>query len=98
MGFRFVGLNLRRPPFDDPKFRKALSLAINRNLMVAAAWNGFAVPSSSVVSPSLAFWHKAEPTRASLDEAKKLLKDAGYELVGGKLAYPDGKKETTTSE
>lgn len=98
MGFRFIGLNLRRPPFDDPKFRKALSLAVNRNLMVAAAWNGFAVPASSVVSPSLAFWHKSEPTRTSLDEAKKMLKEAGYDLVGGKLAYPDGKKETTAAE
>jgi peptide/nickel transport system substrate-binding protein len=94
MGFRFVGLNLRRPPFDDPRLRRALALAVNRNLMVAAAWNGFAVPAGSVVAPSLTFWHKPEPMKASLDEAKKLLKDAGYELIGGKLCYPDGKKET----
>ena len=96
MGFRFVGLNLRRQPFDDLRFRQALSLAINRNLMVAAAWNGYAVPSGSVVAPSLAFWHKPEPLRANLEEAKKLLKESGYELVGGKLCYPDGKKETLT--
>ena len=28
-----------------------------------------------------------------LDKAKAILKDAGYTLVGGKLHYPDGKKE-----
>jgi peptide/nickel transport system substrate-binding protein len=93
MGFRFVGLNMRRPPFDDLRFRKALALAVNRNLMVAAAWNGYAVPSGSVIAPSLTFWHKPEPLKASLDEAKQLLKEAGYELVGGKLSYPEGKKE-----
>ena len=48
MGFRFVApQHLRRPPFDDVNFRKALSLAINRNLMAQAAWNGYAVPANS---------------------------------------------------
>jgi len=98
MGFRFVGLNLRRPPFDNPKFRQALSLAVNRNLMVQAAWNGYAVPSNSVVSPSLAAWHKPLPVKSSLDQAKALLKEAGFELVGGKLHYPEGKKESLRSE
>ncbi len=27
-GLRFVGYNLRRPPFDDPAFRQALSIAV----------------------------------------------------------------------
>jgi peptide/nickel transport system substrate-binding protein len=98
MGFRFVGLNNRRPPFDDVKFRQALSLAINRNLMVQAAWNGYAVPSGSVVSPALAAWHVASITRANLDEAKKTLADAGYALVQNRLHYPSGKRETLTAE
>jgi peptide/nickel transport system substrate-binding protein len=98
MGFRFVGLNLRRPPFDDPAFRRAIGLAVNRNLMVAAAWNGYAVPSGSVVSPSLAFWHKPEPLKASLDEAKKALAAAGYTVVSGKLHYPESKQETLQAE
>jgi peptide/nickel transport system substrate-binding protein len=98
MGFRFVGLNLRRPPFDDPAFRRALGLAVNRNLMVAAAWNGYAVPSGSVVSPSLAAWHKPEPLKANIDEAKKILAAAGYSLVSGKLHYPESKQEKLQAE
>jgi peptide/nickel transport system substrate-binding protein len=93
MGFRFVAPNLRRPPFDDPKFRGALMAALNRNVFAQAAWNGFAVPANSHVSAALPFWHKSTPHRANIEEAKKMLKDAGYELVGGRLHYPTGKKE-----
>ena len=39
-------------------FRRALSLATNRQLMAAAAWNGFAVPANSIISPALKFWSK----------------------------------------
>lgn len=97
MGFRFVGTNLRRPPFDDVSFRKALNLAINRNLMAQAAWNGYAVPANSHVSAALPFWHKGEQHKPNIEEAKKLLEKAGYQIVGGKLHYPDGKKETLQS-
>ena len=93
MGFRFVAPNLRRPPFDDLSFRKALSLTINRNLMAQAAWNGYAVPANSHVSAALPFWYKGEQHRPNLDEAKKILERAGYTLVGGRLHFPDGKKE-----
>ncbi len=35
------------------------------------------------------------PGGGTLDGAKKMLKDAGYTLVDGKLHYPAGVKETT---
>ena len=97
MGFRFVAPNLRRPPFDDVNFRKALMLAINRNLMAQAAWNGYAVPANSHVSAALPFWHKGEQFKPNVEEAKKILEKSGYKLVGGKLHYPDGKRETLSS-
>lgn len=93
MGFRFVAPNLRRAPFDDVNFRKALALTVNRNLMVQAAYNGYAVPANSHVSAALPAWHKGEQFRPNLEEARKILERAGYKLVGGRLHYPDGKKE-----
>jgi peptide/nickel transport system substrate-binding protein len=98
LGLRYVGHNLRRAPFDDQAFRQALSTVVNRNLIAAAAWNGFAVPASSMISPALPFWHQGTPPRANLDEAKAILKKAGYELVGNRLHYPAGKKETLQPE
>ncbi|MFC0407161.1 ABC transporter substrate-binding protein [Roseomonas elaeocarpi] len=98
MGFRFLAPNQRRPPFNDVRFRRALSLAINRQLMVAAAWNGFAAPANSFVSPALQYWAKPgiDDLKPNLAESKKLLEEAGYVLVGGKLHYPAGVKESTT--
>ena len=95
IGMEYLAFNHRRPPFNDPKFRNALSAAIDRNVLVQAAWNGFAVPSVSHVSPALPAWHasdiKAPPT--GINVAKDLLQKAGYGIVGGKLHYPAGVKE-----
>ena len=99
MGFRFVAPNQRRAPFNDPAFRRALSYATNRQLMAAAAWNGFAVPANSIISPALKFWSKPgiDDLKVDMNAAKKMLEDAGYVLVGGKLHYPGGVKETLVS-
>lgn len=96
IGFRYVAFNHRRAPFSDPAFRKALSMAVDRRLIVGAAFKGFAVPSNSVVSPALAFWHNEETDKmeAGVDTAKKLLEAAGYKVEGGKLNYPAGVTET----
>lgn len=96
IGFRYVAFNNRRAPFDDPAFRNALSSAVDRRLVVGAAFRGFAVPSSSVVSPALEFWHNEETamTEAGIDHAMALLEAAGYRLVDGRLHYPEGLSET----
>jgi peptide/nickel transport system substrate-binding protein len=100
VGFEFVAFNNRRPPFDDVAFRRALSLSIDRRLMVAAAWQDFAVPANSHVSPVLGFWHDpaVDTMKTGTAEAKKILKDGGYRVVGGKLYYPAGKQEKLTTE
>ena len=100
IGFEYVAFNNRRPPFDDVKFRRALSLAIDRRLMVSAAWQDYAIPANSHVSPVLSFWHDpaVDNLKTGLAEAKKILQDAGYRLVGGKLYYPVGKQEKLTTE
>lgn len=100
VGFEFVAFNCRRPPFDDPAFRRALSFAIDRRLMVSAAWQDFAVPANSHVSPVLSYWHdpSVDNPKTGLAVAKKILADAGYRLKGNKLYYPAGKQEKLTTE
>lgn len=96
IGFQFLAFNLRRPPFDDAAFRRALSAAINRELIRNAAYNGFAINANSVVSPALSFWHKAgiqEELPTGMDLAKSILDEAGYVVEDGKLHYPEGKTE-----
>jgi peptide/nickel transport system substrate-binding protein len=99
LGFQFIAMNLRRPPFDDAAFRVALSTAISRRIMAAAAWNGFAEPAGSCVSTALPFWHAPDCILQGGDLAgsKKLLAAAGYSLSGGQLHYPAGRREEITS-
>jgi peptide/nickel transport system substrate-binding protein len=100
VGFEFVAFNNRRAPFSDPAFRRALSMSIDRRLMVSAAWQDFAVPANSHVSPVLSFWHDpaVDTMKTGLAEAKKILQQGGYRLAGGKLYYPVGQRETLTTE
>lgn len=96
VGIEFLAFNNRRPPFDDPVFRNALSAAIDKNQIVNAAWNGYAVPSHSHVSPAISFWHASDvrPAATGLAAAREMLQKAGYTIVNGRLTYPAGKKET----
>jgi peptide/nickel transport system substrate-binding protein len=99
MGFKFIAYNHRRPPFNSTAFRQALSASIDRELLAEDAWGGAAVPSNSWVSPALAFWHDTGIEKrvpgGNVEAAKKILKDAGFVLVNGRLHYPAGVKETT---
>ena len=97
IGFRYVAFNLRRPPFNDAAFRRALSASVDRRLIVNAAFKKFAVASNSVVSPALEFWHASEVVddfEVGADVAMSILREAGYGGVGDKLTYPDGVTET----
>ena len=96
LGFQFLAFNHRRPPFDDAPFRRALSMAVSRPLMVTAAYNGFAEAAGSCVSTALPFWHLNDSLTkgGDIEAAKKILADAGYTLEGGALRYPVGKKES----
>ena len=99
IGFKFIAYNERRPPFDNLAFRQAISAVIDRKLLAEDAWGGAAEPANSWISPALDVWHaKGIVDRVpggNVEAAQKILKDAGFVLVGNVLHYPKGVKETT---
>ncbi len=85
LAYSLIGMNVSRPPFDNPKVREALNMALDRGQIVQAAYFGRGEPGGPL-SPALATW--ALPTsafpcyRPDAAEAKKLLAEAG---VKGRL-------------
>ena len=80
-GSYFLGLNLRQPPLDaSPQLRRALALAVDRDVLTRQVLGGGQSPAWGVVPPGLGL----ETPQASGDQAdriaraRKLYRDAGY--------------------
>ena len=80
LSYTYLGFNLRKKKFADPRVREALSLAINREELVdilffkhAKVCTGPFLPGSSAFNPDI----KA-PTQ-DIKRARELLREAGYD-------------------
>jgi peptide/nickel transport system substrate-binding protein len=73
-----VAWNGRRPPLDDGKVRRALTMAIDRDVIVEALRGGHGRVAAGPVPP----WHWASsglgPLPHDPDAARSLLEEAGY--------------------
>lgn len=80
LGYSLVGMNVSRPPFDNPKVREALNYALDRDEIVKAVYLGNANVATPVPA-ALKEWAVPRSDLAcykhSVDRAKALLKEAG---------------------
>jgi peptide/nickel transport system substrate-binding protein len=94
----FLYANTTRTPFDDIRVRKALSMAIDRELLVDVAVYRYTRPADATgLSDAYTAWHSAEIAatgdwvRHDLENARRLLDEAGYHLdVEGTRLLADG--------
>jgi len=90
----FLLFNARRPPFDDPRLRRALSMAVERDVLARQLRAGDAEPAWTFVTPNTRdyvatrgpAWRDWTETQR-LQEARRLLAQAGYG-AGGSLTVP----------
>ncbi len=93
IGTYYLSLNTQREPFNDPKVRKALSLAIDREYVAGTLMQGTYSAASNFMGPG---WIDTDGSQfidnanggkpyidtanheANVEEAKQLLADAGY--------------------
>ncbi len=67
------------PPFNDPRVREALGLAIDREQVVALVLDGFGQPAhDNPISPAYRFAHATEKRQRDVNKAKQLLAAAGH--------------------
>lgn len=73
---RYLTFNTRRPPLDDPRVRRALTLAIDRQRIVDRVTRGGQQPATRLVPPLLGELPAAR-SNASADDPRALLAAAG---------------------
>lgn len=80
----YLRLNTRQPPFDDPRVRQAVSLAIDRDTL-AKVIRGGNEPAPAFVPP-MPGWTVTRGPDLDVERARALLAEAGYG-VGRPLAF-----------
>jgi len=78
LGTYFYRFNVKRKPFDDPRVRRALSLAIDRKAIVDHITKTGQKPANSLVPPGILGYEPAEAAPGDLAEAKQLLAEVGF--------------------
>lgn len=81
LSVQFYGFDHRHPPFNDVRLRRAISLAIDRRMIVDSILNGLAIPARhGVVAPGFAAYPYDSVPALEYDptEAAALLAEAGH--------------------
>src|SRR6185503_11445460 len=84
-----IVLNTRRPPFDNPAVRRAVSLAIDRGEIVNGLLYGFGTPATGPVAPDMP-GYAASPLDESPDSARALLHNQGKRIAFELLSVGSG--------
>ncbi|MGH2598196.1 MAG: ABC transporter substrate-binding protein [Dehalococcoidia bacterium] len=71
-------LNTTRPPLDDVAVRRAVSLAIDRQLLIEGVMDGVGSPAHAIAPDSFGLPGIINTQRFDLAEAKRILDDAGW--------------------
>jgi oligopeptide transport system substrate-binding protein len=82
LGTFFLRFNVTKPPLNDARVRRAISLAIDRERFVRDVLRGHQQPAGHLTPPGTAGFNAAGAPVFDLPAAQKLLADAGY--PGGK--------------
>jgi len=75
----YLGFNLAHPPLDDPRVRRAIALAVDRDAIVRHLLSGRARPATALLPPGHWAHDDALPIRPhDPEEARRLLDVAGH--------------------
>jgi peptide/nickel transport system substrate-binding protein len=79
-GIQYIGMNVKQPPFDNPKVRQAVAYAIPYQKIMDAVLFGLSKPmfGASADKAAEVAWPQPHSYTTDIDKAKKLMAEAGY--------------------
>jgi oligopeptide transport system substrate-binding protein len=78
LGVYYYRCNVTIPPLNDKRVRKALAIAIDRDALIRDVTRGGQRPAYAVSYPGTAGYFPRAQITGTLDDARRLLADAGY--------------------
>lgn len=96
--YSFVAFNLQRKIFQDQRVRKALALAVYKPAIIKVAYFNQGEPATSNVVPGISWAYNPNipPYEYDLNEAKRLLEEAGWHEGPDGIRQKDGQRLTFT--
>ena len=85
----FLGFNTNKKPFDDIRVRQAISMAIDKDVIVDSILNGIGTVANSPLSPNDFGFADVDALPFDPDAAKELLEEAGQSNLTLELSVND---------
>src|SRR5712691_6385743 len=79
-GILYLGMNVKNPPFDNPKVRQAVAYAVPYQKIIDVVQYGLAKPmfGAAADKPTEVAWPQPHKFNTDIEKAKKLMAEAGY--------------------
>lgn len=74
----YISMNMNKAPFDNPKVREAINMAIDRQLIIDTLNNGVGEPADAIIAPGVFGYYSTGVTEYNPEKAKELMAEAGY--------------------
>ncbi len=74
----YYQLNIKKKPLDDVRVRRAIAMAIDRQQIVDQVTKAGQLPAFTLVPPGIAGYESPSGLKPDLEQAKRLLVEAGY--------------------
>lgn len=86
LNIAYLAYNTTQAPFDKPEVRKALNMAINKQAIVDAVFQGAATPAKNPIPPTMWSYNDAiQDDPYDPEAAKKMLEEAGAGGISMKI-------------
>jgi peptide/nickel transport system substrate-binding protein len=99
INFVWLGINMAKPPFNDPKLRRAIRLGLDIDEIVTAAYDGTVTPARALLAPGMiGYWAEAPVPKRDVAGAKKLLAEIGRHGIRTRLTVLNKLNYVTAAE